>query len=272
MEQTPPQKVVVVKHISWSKPTNSRHSLLQSTVTRQALLLLCTTLLLLGSLVTSQHHHDAYAQFNTPNSNISCAWHRIIPGDTLIEISHYYRANLWAIVHINGIRNINLIYTGQSLCIPHPSYRGASGLLPGGQIRWYAYNALERSSQQQVIFLLRRAAARHRLPARLLLAVAWQESGWTQHVIAHDGGIGAMQLMPYTVQALNQQVHGHYDPYKLADNIELGTIYLHNLWHGFHGNLTRIISAYNEGGWNVQHRGIFNWSYVNNVRALMSHY
>jgi hypothetical protein len=78
-----------------------------------------------------------------------------------------------------------------------------------------------------------------------------------------------MQLMPRTASGLNAQAHAHYNPYKLADNIALGAIYLHSLWRGLHGNLTKVISAYNEGGWNVVHRGIFNWRYVNNVKALM---
>ncbi|GER86119.1 hypothetical protein KDW_02810 [Dictyobacter vulcani] len=120
--------------------------------------------------------------------------------------------------------------------------------------------------------MLCNAAARYGLPQSLMLAIAWQESGWNQHVIAQDGGIGMMQIMPYTAQGLNRQVNGHYDPYKLQDNIELGAIYLRSLWHGFHGNKTQIISAYNEGGWNVQHRGIFNWRYVNSVHALMRRY
>jgi soluble lytic murein transglycosylase-like protein len=49
----------------------------------------------------------------------------------------------------------------------------------------------------------------------------------------------------------------------------LGTTYLRSLWNGFRGNLVRIISGYNEGGWAVIHRGIFNWRYVNSVLSLM---
>jgi len=78
-----------------------------------------------------------------------------------------------------------------------------------------------------------------------------------------------MQLMPYTAMGLNIQTGIRRDPYHLWDNILLGTTYLRSLWNGFHGNLVRIISAYNEGGWAVIHRGIFNWRYVNNVLSLM---
>ena len=78
-----------------------------------------------------------------------------------------------------------------------------------------------------------------------------------------------MQLMPYTAMGLNESTGIRRDPYHLWDNINLGATYLHSLWIGFHGNLTKVISGYNEGGWAVIHRGIFNWHYVNNVLYLM---
>jgi soluble lytic murein transglycosylase-like protein len=142
-------------------------------------------------------------------------------------------------------------------------------MLANNTVRWYAYTSLDWSTKTQATTLIRRTAARYGLAANLLLAIAWQESGLTQHVISRDGGIGIMQIMPYTANGLNKQVRMSYDPYKLVDNIELGAIYLRTLMHSFHGNLTLVISAYNEGGWNVVHRGIFNWRYVHNVRALM---
>ena len=117
--------------------------------------------------------------------------------------------------------------------------------------------------------MLRQAAYRYGLPANLLLAIAWQESNWTQHVIAWDGGIGVMQLMPYTAASINAGTGIRRNPYNLWDNINLGATYLNWLWHNFRGNLVDVISAYNEGGWAVIHRGIFNWNYVNSVLYLM---
>ena len=117
---------------------------------------------------------------------------------------------------------------------------------------WYAYNALDWSSRYQVSSILHQVAYRYGLPANLLMAIAWQESGWNQHVIAWDGGIGIRR-----------------NPYHLYDNINLGATYLSWLYHNFRGNLYNTISAYNEGGWAVIHRGIFNWHYVNNVLSLM---
>jgi hypothetical protein len=266
MEKTPQENPSIKKGKCQLHLTRSRHAFLYASFSRKSIFLLCTLFLVLGSLVSSEQH--ANAQPAKPN----CFWHRIVVGDTMGNISHYYRVNIWTVAHVNEIRNVNLIYAGQNICIPRAAKRAASGMSPNGKVRWYAYNALEWSNRQQTNRLIRQAASRHGIPVNLMLAVAWQESGWTQHVISRDGGIGVMQIMPYTAQSLNQQVRGYYDPYKLSDNIELGAIYLQSLTHGFHGHLTKIISAYNEGGWNVQHRGIFNWRYVRNVRALMYRY
>jgi hypothetical protein len=230
----------------------------------QLALLTLTLLLLTGSF-----------WINTPPARVEaagCRWHRIRHGDTLSGIAARYQISMNMLITANGIRNPNRIYSGRTLCIPQKTSTANSGLSANGIVKWHAYDALERSSQQGVNALLKQAAKRYHLPLNLLQAIAWQESGWTQYVIARDGGIGVMQIMPYTAQSLNQIAHQRYDPYKLHDNIELGAFYLKTLWGTFQGNITRIISAYNQGAWSVIHRGIFNWPYVESVKALMRRY
>jgi Transglycosylase SLT domain/LysM domain len=245
---------------------------------KQTLLFLFIATLLLGSLTITQGQPAAYAA--NPGPGMSCTWHRILPGETLGYISRYYGKSVWSVAQINHISNINLIFAGQSLCIAYTTgnhnsgqlYASGNGVSSNGTVHWYDYNALQWSSSGQVATQIRQIAYHYGLSANLLLAIAWQESGWRQHVIARDGGIGVMQLMPLTARGLNAQTGIRYDPYKTWDNIELGAIYLRSLWRGFHGNLVRMISAYNEGGWNVVHRGIFNWRYVDNVLSLMRRY
>jgi hypothetical protein len=257
----------------------SIRTLLHSHIGRNAALLVFTALLLFSSLVISGNRPNAFAA--NPGYGNSCSWYRVSWGDTLNAIARNYHTTIWTLAQVNGIRNVNLIIVGQELCIPYhsgstggSSYSGgeASGLLSNGVVRWYDYSALEWSNRNEVVSMLRQAAARYGLPANLLLAIAWQESGWYQHVIARDGGIGVMQLMPYTAAGLNSSTGIRRDPYHLWDNINLGATYLRSLWNGFHGNIYDVISGYNEGGWNVQHRGIFNWRYVNSVLYLMRVY
>ena len=250
---------------------------------KHIVLLICTVVLLFGSLLVN-HNIQQNAHAANPGSGNACSWYTIRFGDTLANIASGYHTNIWTLARVNGIGNINLIFSGQQICIPHvvhssggqssggsgtSSGGGQSGILANGYVPWYNYNALEWSSRNEVSAQLRQIAVDYGLPTNLVLAIAWQESGWTQHVIARDGGIGVMQLMPYTAMSLNSSTGIHRDPYKLWDNLNLGATYLHYLWGYFHGNLYQVISAYNEGGWAVTHRGIFNWNYVNNVMYLM---
>jgi LysM repeat protein len=218
-----------------------------------------------------------YADAHQANS--TCSWHRVHRGETLISIARTTHTSVSKLAQANHITNTNYIYNGQELCIPQKSKAAHSGqttckhgMDTNGKVCWYAYGSLQYSTQAQVAAELRQAADYYGLPPNLLLAIAWQESGWNQHIIAHDGGIGAMQIMPYTAQVLNTEENTQLNPYQLHGNIRLGAIYLHTLWSNFHGDLNNVISAYNEGGWNVAHRGIFNWSYVNNVMALMQRF
>lgn len=200
----------------------------------------------------------------------ACASYRVEAGDTLTGIAQRYHTTIWRLARANRIGNVNLIFVDQRLCIPGRRHALSAGMSANGAVRWYAYDALDWSNRPQVRKLLYRVAALHHLPARLLLAIAWQESGWTQHVIAWDGGIGVMQVMPYTAMGINASTGRRFDPYTLWGNLTLGATYLQWLWQAFRGDLKKVISGYNEGGWSVRHRGIFNWRYVRNVLALMN--
>jgi LysM repeat protein len=47
-------------------------------------------------------------------------FHRVGRGETLYSIGRQHRVSPWAIASANGIYNLNLIYSGQRLCIPDP--------------------------------------------------------------------------------------------------------------------------------------------------------
>jgi hypothetical protein len=248
---------------------------LQTNIYKHVVLLVFTALLLFSSAVLSNNRPAVHAA--NPGAGNACSWYRVHLGDTLTGVAWRYRTNIWTLARVNNIRNVNLIFVGQEICIPYRrgsgsgsgNGSGTGGLQPNGVVPWYDYGALDWSSRGEVSSLLHQAARRYGLPANLLMAIAWQESGWNQHVIAWDGGIGVMQLMPYTAMGINTSTGIRRNPYHLGDNINLGATYLYWLWHNFHGNLAKVISAYNEGGWAVIHRGIFNWHYVNSVLSLM---
>ncbi|GIG56418.1 hypothetical protein Lfu02_07900 [Longispora fulva] len=127
------------------------------------------------------------------------------------------------------------------------------------------------------------------VPLTLMKAIAWQESGWQSAIIACDGGMGTMQLMPGTVDWMNLKFNdAPEDPKTLKGNTVLGAEYLSWLIRYFGDTyfdhtydlanenlLDVVIAAYNVGHAGVQDEAthtikIPNQQYVNNVRALMT--
>ncbi|MEV0272874.1 lytic transglycosylase domain-containing protein [Hamadaea sp. NPDC050747] len=137
------------------------------------------------------------------------------------------------------------------------------------------------------------------LPPMLMKATAWQESGWQSTIIACDGGIGTMQIMPDTEEWMNQRFGTDYSARTLTGNTMIASAYFQWLikWFGdnyFDGSyvlntadcakdpnvpdykepclLNAVIASYNWGYGGVgTATGIVipNPQYVSNVRALM---
>lgn len=133
-----------------------------------------------------------------------------------------------------------------------------------------------------------------RLNYPLVKAVAWQESGWQSNIHNCDGGAGVMQVMPDTVDMINNRFGLSYDSAKFQDNVLVGANYLAWLtkWAGdnyFKGSynlsaskckspsswclLNVVISGYNAGAGGIESaassKTLPNPQYVAAVRALM---
>lgn len=167
-----------------------------------------------------------------------------------------------------------------------PSYSGTQA--SRSQVKTALGNAAERTYWPT-------SAPDIKIPLNLIKATAWQESGWQSNIIACDGGIGLMQVMPATAEWMNQRFGQSYDVRDYQGNAYLGATYLAWLTKYIGdmyfdsdfslsaGNCTdeldscllnAVISAYNYGHGAVAVEGeplaIPNPRYVRNVRALMT--
>ncbi|HWE62607.1 MAG TPA: transglycosylase SLT domain-containing protein, partial [Chloroflexota bacterium] len=215
-------------------------------------------------------------------------------GDTLSGLSNRYGIPLATLAAANGISRLDLLPIGRQLLIPSQTT---------AQVATFAMTAAPRalaastpvlaplalatstplpltgttttgagtgsSTGTSVSALLASAAQAYGIDPALVKAVAWQESGW-QMVVARDGGIGVMQLMPATAAWVGPALLGRtIDPYNLQDNINAGVALLASYLRQYGGNVQSALAAYNEGPLNLQN-GILSSTaqYIANVLSL----
>jgi len=135
-----------------------------------------------------------------------------------------------------------------------------------------------------------------KLSGDLVKSVAWHESGWQSDIVNCDGGRGLMQVMPDTVDMINNRFGQSYDAHDYRENAIIGANYLawltkyfgekyfdstYNLSPGkcqTHASLcllNLVIAAYNSGFGAVEtayqkKAPLPNPGYVDSVRSLMS--
>ncbi|HET6530012.1 MAG TPA: lytic transglycosylase domain-containing protein [Actinoplanes sp.] len=138
------------------------------------------------------------------------------------------------------------------------------------------------------------SAPQLKVPADLVKAVAWHESGWQSSIVNCDGGRGLMQVMPDTEEFINTRFEKSYDSHAHRENAVLGANYLAWLTRYFGDNyftgnyslgtgkcrshesrclLNMVIAGYNAGAGAVDEayadKRLPNPEYVNSVRHLM---
>jgi soluble lytic murein transglycosylase-like protein len=119
--------------------------------------------------------------------------------------------------------------------------------------------------------VLTAAAARHGLPAELVLAVTRVESDFDPATISNKGALGLMQLMPATAARFGVARHELMEPHR---NAAAGTAYLAWLFDRYRGNLDLTLAAYNAGEGAVDKYGGVppyreTQEYVRRVRAQL---
>jgi LysM repeat protein len=202
--------------------------------------------------------------------------HRVSSGENLTIIATHYGTTIAAIVSVNGISNPSYLQVGQQLTIPGATAapRGTSQPAPapgsGGRGQMSAAMATAVAQRDGVGRLLVAEAAAQGVPVALVLAVAWQESGWQQEVVSSTGAIGVMQLMPATAEWIGwAMLGGRVDPHDAASNIQAGVRLLkHNLDR--YGDRALALAAYYQGEYGTDVYGIYSTTlpYIAAIEAL----
>ena len=118
------------------------------------------------------------------------------------------------------------------------------------EARWQNFAKTAAQTQPAVEFpyahCFKRAAATHKLPETLLLAVARGESDFKPAARSHANAYGLMQILwPGTAKHLG--LNRLSDLLEPCTNVEAGARYLKELLERYQGNLHRALAAYNYG-------------------------
>ena len=190
------------------------------------------------------------------------------PGDSLGLIAVRTGVPLARLVEANGLANPNLIRVGQELRLP----TGASAV-PADPAAGYdslPSRLTANPDRLQLIPSFERWASHYGVPADLLMAIAYRESGWQRSVVSPKGAIGVGQLMPATAKWLADELIGlPLDPTVPDDNIRMSARMLHWLM-GYMGGENAAIAAYYQGPGSVRSRGYYDdtKAYVTNIGQI----
>ncbi|MDP9388152.1 MAG: transglycosylase SLT domain-containing protein, partial [Actinomycetota bacterium] len=115
------------------------------------------------------------------------------------------------------------------------------------------------------------AAAEFGVPADLLKALAWLESGWQNDKVSSTRAMGIGQLMPATVEFVNARLLGaRLDPRRADHNIRMSARFLAYLLRANGGDVAGALASYYQGLASYRRDGALPQSgqYVANVLAL----
>jgi Transglycosylase SLT domain/Putative peptidoglycan binding domain len=105
-----------------------------------------------------------------------------------------------------------------------------------------------RASRPAIEASLARWSAHYGVSLDLVRALAWQESGFQNHVRSRAGAVGVMQVIPETRAFVEEVLLGYAVPRTMDGNVRLGVAYLHHLLHRFGLNVRLAVGAYYAGG------------------------
>ena len=180
--------------------------------------------------------------------------HVVRPGETLTAIAARAGTTVSALARRNGLNPARFLLIGTRLSLPAATRVASS---PSGS---------------SIVASLNRWAAHYGVPSDLVRALAWQESGFQNHVRSKIGAAGVMQVIPATWFFVERFVIGESVPKTADGNARIGVAYLRHLLREFRGDVRLALGAYYRGPAAVREHGLGSETshFVANVLALRS--
>jgi LysM repeat protein len=182
----------------------------------------------------------------------------VVSGDSLSRIGAKLGVSWKEIARLNSLSSPYRINIGQALKVP-----GAASNYPHLPAK-----ILNDPVRVAILPSLEKWSTHYGVPTDLLMAVAWQESGWRNDQVSSAGAFGVGQIMPATGEWIAVSIIG--DPslsrVEPEDNIRMSAAYLGWLLKEMDSE-DNAIAAYYQGQGSVRANGWYSstHSYVSNV-------
>lgn len=178
--------------------------------------------------------------------------HVIRRGETLSGIAARFDVPLAALAAANAITDVDHVRAGRRLTIPRASKPAKAASVDS------RLPARLRALPDRLALLptFEAAARRHKVPADLLKAMTWLESGWQNDRVSSTGAVGIGQLMPATVAFVNDiLLRADLDPARPEHNIEMSARFLAYLLAQTGGSHRTALASYYQGLASVRRHG-----------------
>lgn len=182
--------------------------------------------------------------------------YEVKPGDSVSVIARNFGVSAADIVALNGLADPNRIRVGQQLQLPSGASEGSTLAMLAARYPNLPGSITDHPERLALIPSFERWAAHYGVAPDLVMAMAYQESGWQIEIESNKGAIGVGQILPGTADWLARDVIGieTLSPYNPDDNIRMSTRFL--LWlTGFLGGESQALAGYYQGPTSVAARG-----------------
>lgn len=218
------------------------------------------------------------------------ATYTVRPGDTLLGVARRLGVSSSALRAANDLPASGWLYAGSRLRVPgRSSLAGSTGgaAAPGAGNTYSASTTATAAgiraqlaarsvpSKAEMRAIIDRTARRYGVPADLVLALAYQESGFQMRVVSPAAAVGAMQVLPSTGRWVSTSMAGRtLDLLDPEDNATAGVLFIRYLLRATGGDAATAVAAYYQGLAGVRSRGVDpdTARYAANVLALRSRF
>ena len=188
-------------------------------------------------------------------------------GDTLAGIAARFGMATDVLAAVNSISDIDLVVEGQQLSVPPRTVDAdAFALLP---------ERIQVSpARLALIPVFDLWAGEYGIDPALFKAMTWVESGWQSDIVSSAGAVGIGQLMPATVEHMNEVLGTSLDPTVPVENIRMSARFLAFLLDRTDGDVRLALAAYHQGLTSVRTDGVYRSSenYVSATLALSARF